>query len=260
MAWENNDAADDLQPASYAPLYEEDASTEEATSTENMQTEEIMLSEQEADTEDAEGSVEDAIREDLRKKRLQFLREVVETIAYCTIVVVLTMVIKAFVIQPIAVDGTSMQETLQDNDIVLLEKVSYWFSQPERFDIIVFRPYENTNEFYVKRVIGLPGEVVYIDESGQIHIADSYSNGVYEDDRILEESYGNDNIRNIGTIDYGTVDNPAILGDGEFYVLGDNRNNSRDSRKWDIGSVPIDRIEGKVVCRLIPIPEFGIVY
>lgn len=248
MAWENNDAADTLQPASYAPLYEEESPTnEEAVEDEVL-------------AEDAEESVEDAIREDLRKKRLRFLREVVETIAYCTIVVVLTMVIKAFVIQPIAVDGTSMQETLQDNDIVLLEKVSYWFSEPERFDIIVFRPYENSNEFYVKRVIGLPGEVLYIDENGQIHIADGYSNGVYENDRILEESYGNDVIRHIGTIDYGTVDNPAVLGEDEFYVLGDNRNNSRDSRKWDIGSVHIDQIEGKVVCRLIPISEFGIVY
>ncbi len=209
-------------------------------------------------SEEAVEQLETDILEDRQRKRRHLLREVAETTVYCTIVVVLTMLIKAFVIQPIIVDGISMRDTLQDNDIVLLEKVSYWFSGPERYDIIVFQPYENTESYYVKRVIGIPGDVLYIDEEGRIHIADGYSEGIYENDRILEENYGRE-ATSRANVQCGTKENPAILGEGEYYVLGDNRNNSHDSRAWDIGKVHEEQIQGKVVCRLFPIKAFGIV-
>ena len=135
-----------------------------------------------------------------------------------------------------------MMNTLIDKENLLVEKVSYHFKDPERFDVIVFYPYGRDNEeYYIKRVIGLPGETV------QIIGSDIYING-----EILEENFGKDPIDLAGT-----VEEPQTLGDDEFFVLGDNRKVSQDSRYEEVGFVKKKNIEGRAILRIFPFSKFG---
>ena len=138
--------------------------------------------------------------------------------------------------------GQSMEVTLSDGDHVLIDTFSYRIGSPKRNDIIAFKPNgSDTSHIYIKRVIGLPGETVQI-KDGMIYI-----NGkVY-----LEKA------------DYPTITNPGLaseeikLGVTEYFVLGDNRNNSEDSRYADVGLVDADYIEGRVWFRILPADSFG---
>jgi len=162
-------------------------------------------------------------------------------IIICVLVsVVLAYGITHYVAHHTIVDGSSMNDSLQDGDCLIIEKVSYYNHLPERFDVIVFPYSEDIN--YIKRIIGLPGEI--------IQIIDGY---VYVNDVLLEDDiYGNALIN-----DPGVASVPVCLGDDEYFVLGDNRNSSRDSRKSDVGLVKKDSIEGKAVFRIWPFGNWG---
>lgn len=165
------------------------------------------------------------------------LRDLIEIFLYVGIVILLSIVIVTFVGQRTIVDGNSMNPTLQNGDNLIVDKISYKFKSPARFDIIVF-PYEykeNTN--YIKRVIGLPGETVQIDFDGNIYI-----NG-----QVLSEDYGLETIENPGNFA-----EPVTLGDDEYFVLGDNRNHSEDSRFSDVGLIKRKNIIGKAWVRIYP--------
>ncbi|WP_027208326.1 signal peptidase I [Butyrivibrio hungatei] len=171
-------------------------------------------------------------------------KEILSTVLYLAVVFVLTFLFITFVAQRTRVVGHSMEPTLQDADSLIIEKVSYRFSAPKRFDIIVF-PYEHGNqgkEFFVKRIIGLPGETIKIDEEGNIFV-----NG-----QKLEENYGNEVIE-----DPGVAINDVVLGDDEYFVMGDNRNRSMDSRFENVGNISKDKFLGRVVCRIFPFDKIG---
>lgn len=170
-------------------------------------------------------------------------KEILSWIFYILFVVVLTYVIITFVGQRTRVDGRSMMNTLSDGDNLIVEKLSYRFGDPERFDIIVFRPYENEKEYYIKRIIGLPGETVQIDEDGKIYI-----NG-----EVLEENYGAETIRSAGR-----ASELITLGEDEYFVMGDNRNNSKDSRSEAVGNVNRSQIIGRAWVRIWPLSKIGI--
>ncbi len=142
-----------------------------------------------------------------------------------------------FFLQPIRVEGVSMEKTLYHNDVLLINKFTYRFQNPERFDVVIF-PY-SMKEYYVKRVIGLPGETIQI-KAGSIYI----------DGKQLLENYGMDNI-----LDAGILANSITLGKDEYFLMGDNRNHSTDSRSQLIGPVKKDKIEGKVITRIYPFAQ-----
>ena len=123
-----------------------------------------------------------------------------------------------------------MEPSFHDGDRIVMEKISYRMGVPKRFDVVVFP--RRKNYYLVKRVIGLPGETVQISAEGDIFI----------DGRLLKEDYG---MEPIG--DAGIAENGIILGENEYFVLGDNRNHSADSRNTGIGNVSIDDITGKIV-------------
>lgn len=160
------------------------------------------------------------------------------------IILMCVIVIPRFVIQRTIVSGSSMEDTLQDKDNLLVEKVSYLVGKPDRFDIVVFYPYgKEEGEYYVKRVIGLPGETIQI-------IGDT----IYVNDVALEEHYGKEPITY-----QGIAAEPLTLGDDEYFLMGDNREVSFDSRYEEVGPVKEDRIVGKALLRIWPFQSFGTV-
>lgn len=170
-------------------------------------------------------------------------KELLHTGIYLIIVLCLTYLVITFVGQRTRVSGSSMQNTLMDEDNLIVDKITYRFSEPKRFDIIVF-PFQYAKDtYYIKRIIGLPGETVYIDNEGNIFI----------NDILLSESYGKEVIQNPGI-----ASSPIILGDDEYFVLGDNRNHSSDSREPSVGSIKKEDILGRAWLRIWPLDKFGI--
>lgn len=165
-----------------------------------------------------------------------------ECILYGLIIVFCIYVMPQHVIQRTIITGSSMESTLQDQDNVLVEKFFFGLSDPKRFDIVVFYPYgEEEEDYYVKRVIALPGETI------QIIGEDIYING-----EKLEENFGKQAIAY-----QGIAEEPLTLGNDEYFLMGDNREVSFDSRYEEIGAVHRDFIEGKALIRIWPFSEFG---
>ncbi|MBP1754852.1 MAG: hypothetical protein H6Q59_1250 [Firmicutes bacterium] len=162
---------------------------------------------------------------------------------YAVLIFVCIYILPNFVIQRTIVDGSSMANTLQDGEHLYVEKLSYRFDALDRFDIIVFYPYgRDSEEYYVKRIIGMPGETI------QIIGSDIYING-----EILEEHYGKDPIT-----DPGRAVEPITLGEDEYFVMGDNRSVSKDSRTEEVGNVKKENIGGRAIFRIKPLSRFGL--
>lgn len=161
---------------------------------------------------------------------------------YAIFIFVSVYIIPNFILQRTIVDGESMENTLFDGDHLYVEKVSYRINLLKRFDIIVFYPYGRDNEeYYVKRIIGMPGETIQIIDGT-----------IYIDGLALEEHYGKEEI-----IDPGRAAEPILLEDDEYFVMGDNRNISKDSRFSVVSDVKKKNIGGKAFFRISPLKEFG---
>ncbi len=184
---------------------------------------------------------EDGVRQDGRApKKSSIIREL---IIYALLLIICVRIVPAYIIQRTIVDGPSMEDTLLNGESLLVEKISWHFGWIDRFDIIVFYPYgrEVEEEYYVKRVIGLPGETVQI-----------IGSEIYIDGELLEEDYGKDPITNPGR-----AAEPITLGEDEYFVLGDNRTVSLDSRYDKVGNVKQENIGGKAIFRIWPLDRFG---
>ncbi|MBQ7707620.1 MAG: signal peptidase I [Lachnospiraceae bacterium] len=180
---------------------------------------------------------------------VNIVKDLLWLIVYIGSVILICFLIIKFVGTRSRVDGSSMNPTLHDGDNLWVDKLSYTFGDPKRFDIIIFNPNGNEKITYVKRIIGLPGETVSMDLDGKIYI-----NG-----QLLNENYALDEPFLPSSIGILSGNNEIVLGDDEYFVLGDNRNNSMDSRRSDPGNVKRDYIIGKVVLRIYPFSKFGFV-
>ena len=168
--------------------------------------------------------------------------EILSCLLYVVVVVGITFLIIHYVGQRTYVSGSSMENTLSDGDNLIVDKITYRFSDPKRYDIIVF-PYQyEENTYFIKRIIGLPGETV--------QIVDGI---IYIDGEALQESYGREVMKNSGL-----AADPVTLGEDEYFVLGDNRNDSTDSRDPSVGKIPRDRIIGRAWVRIWPLSKIGI--
>ncbi len=178
------------------------------------------------------------------EKETNVVRETISFIIYIGIVFLLTYLVIHYVGQRTQVSGSSMEATLSDGDNLIVDKISYRFHDPERYDIIVF-PYKyEKNTFYIKRIIGLPGETVQIDGQGNIYV----------DGEVLDESYGREVI-----LDPGEAEEPITLEDDEYFVLGDNRNASSDSRDPSVGKILGEDIIGRAWVRIFPFNKIGFI-
>ncbi|MBO8126259.1 MAG: signal peptidase I [Firmicutes bacterium] len=165
------------------------------------------------------------------------LMEYVESIV---IAVLLAMFIMTFIGRSYVVDGSSMVPTLHNGERLLVDKLTYRFSEPKRGDIIVFKFPANPKYRYIKRVIGIPGDKIMI-ENGSV-----YLNGVR-----LEEPYVSEPVKER----FGPFEVP----EDRVFVLGDNRNNSQDSRYTLVGYVPYKLIEGRALIRYWPLTRIDLI-
>ena len=173
------------------------------------------------------------------------IKEVINTILYFAGVLLAALLIVMFVVQRTQVDGESLEPTLYNGENLMVDKLSYRFRDPERFEIIVLRPFENdTKTLYIKRIIGLPGETVQIEADGTILI-----NG-----EQLYEGY----VKEVIQADKrGRAAQEVQLGEDEYFVMGDNRNNSGDSRDKNVGNIQRSKIIGRAWIRIWPLNKFG---
>jgi len=169
------------------------------------------------------------------KKVLWPFFEVLETVA---IAIVAVVIVRTFVVQPFVVSGASMEPTFYNGNYLLVDELTYRFRPPERGEVIVFRYPEDPSVFYIKRIIGLPGDRVTLADN----VITVYENGAKTP---LQEKYLDGN-PTLGVFD-------VTVPQGDYFVLGDNRNFSYDSRSW--GPLPAKNIIGLVRLRLWPLNE-----
>lgn len=170
-----------------------------------------------------------------RKKRSEWL----SWIKIIVFALIFALVVRKFLFSPIIVDGPSMQPTLYTQDQMIVNKLHYHFTEPERFDIIVFHASEQKD--FIKRVIGLPGEHVMVKNNVL------YIDGVATEESFLKKTNQVERFFPIYTDDFSLEELEGgfeTVPEGHVFVLGDNRNNSTDSRH-DLGFVSLDQVVGK---------------
>lgn len=174
----------------------------------------------------------------------EIIKELAGWLLYIVLIIALTWIVVTFVGQRTEVSGSSMETTLSDKDQLIVDKMTYRFRDPKRYDIVVF-PYQyQDNTYYIKRIIGLPGETVQI-----------LSGMVYIDGMRLDEHYGNEIMENPGI-----AEEPLTLGEDEYFVLGDNRNNSSDSRASDVGLIHRKDLIGRAWIRVWSLSQIGVIH
>lgn len=180
----------------------------------------------------------------MERKEKGILATLLGWILYILVIVGLTYLIITYVGQRTRVSGDSMNPTLSNGDNLIVDKLTYHFKDPERYDIIVFPFKYEENTYYIKRIIGLPGET--------IQIIDGY---VYIDGELLESDiYGAEVMR-----DANIAAEPIALGEDEYFVLGDNRNHSSDSRDPSVGVLTREDLLGRALVRIYPFDQVGVI-
>ncbi len=177
------------------------------------------------------------------KKKLDIKKEIKDWVVSIVIAVIVALIVRTYIFTLVRVDGQSMEPTLSHGDVLYTNRFMY---EPENGDIVIFRPTHSPETPYVKRVIAVAGQTVTINAEAHTVIVDG---------RILPEDYIKEPLLSSGTMKY-----PVTVPDGYIFVLGDNRNNSRDSRDATVGLVPVESIIGKALFRILPVSELGGLY
>ncbi|HRY62822.1 MAG TPA: signal peptidase I [Candidatus Paceibacterota bacterium] len=167
-----------------------------------------------------------------------------EIIRFTILSLVVVLPIRFFVAQPFLVDGASMVPTFEDGQYLIVDEISYYFNSPQRYDVIVFRYPLLPSKYFIKRIIGLPGETVIVRDNTITIKNSENSEGI-----TLEEVY-------VKNPDFQSRNKEWKLSDSEYFVMGDNRAGSSDSREWG----PLDKkfITGHVFVRLLPLSKAAI--
>lgn len=166
-----------------------------------------------------------------------------ELLRFAVIALIIVLPIKWFIITPFLVSGASMEDTFNHQDYLIVDRVSYRFENPARGDVIIFRYPQDPSKYFIKRIIGLPGETIKIDSSHVI-----INNAEHPEGFTLDEPYAQIT-RPLGSL-------AQELGAEEYFVMGDNRDASSDSRVW--GTLEESKIVGRALLRLFPLTEVGL--
>lgn len=198
---------------------------------------------------------------DTEGKKINYIKEILQWLQAILLAVVIALLIRAFLFEPVIVHGRSMENTLSTGQRLIVNKLGYNLHKPERGDIIVLKYQDGLGEYipflknmpllkrifppineidYIKRIVALPGE--------EIDIKDGH---VYINDKKLDEPY------TVGETYEKSMELPAVVPSDSVFVMGDNRQNSRDSRQMEVGFISFDRIKGRAFFRIWPIEEVG---
>lgn len=162
---------------------------------------------------------------------------IIEIIRFSIIALLIVIPVRMFIAQPFIVSGASMAETFHTGEYLIVDQVSYYLHDPSRGDVVIFRYPRDVSKYFIKRVIGLPGDTVIIEDSKVMIKNEANPEGFY-----LEEPY----VRSMRTPE--RIE--QVLGNREYFVMGDNRDESSDSRAW--GVLQKERIVGRAFLRLFP--------
>lgn len=168
--------------------------------------------------------------------------EILETVVFVGSIFI---VVYLFILQPNQIKGASMEPTFHNGNYIFTSKVTYKLRQPVRGDVVVFHAPRNPDLEYIKRVIGLPGDTVLIENQK-----------VYVNGQEIQESYISD-VTTLGIVGFMEEGKPIVVPEGHYFVMGDNRPRSSDSREF--GPIPYENIIGQVIYRYFPFNEMGTV-
>lgn len=170
------------------------------------------------------------------------LKKIWEWVVFAFIAIAVVIPIRMFIAQPFVVSGTSMIPTFENADYLIVDELSYHLREPERLEVVIFRYPKDPNKYFIKRIIGLPGEEMIISGNDITIINKENPDGF-----VLEQGF----VKNEGSNDLNIK-----LKENEYFVMGDNRGASSDSRYW--GPVNRNLLIGRAFLRLLPIQEIGI--
>lgn len=166
-----------------------------------------------------------------------------EIIRFSLIALIIVLPIRFFVAQPFIVSGASMEDTFETGEYLIVDQLTYRFDEPMRGDVIIFRYPKDPTKFFIKRIVGLPGDTLDIVGANVIITNAEFPEGV-----VLKEDYVEDM--------QPSADLTKTLGEDEYFVMGDNRNASSDSRVW--GVLQRENIIGRAFLRLFPFNEIDV--
>ena len=171
-------------------------------------------------------------------------KEIFSWIQVIVMAFIIAFILKTFIFRPVYVKGPSMDPTLSDGQILILWKLNYQIGDPNRGDVIVIGEDEDElqNKSLIKRVIGIPGDIIEI-KNGDVYVNNEKLNPDYVKDNTAANGFSK-----------------SVLPNGQYFVLGDNRGESRDSRDKSVGFIERENIEGKTVFRLWPLNKIGIIH
>lgn len=181
--------------------------------------------------------------DDLNSNETKNENSILEIVRFSVIALLIVIPVRMFIAQPFIVSGASMENTFHNGEYLIVDQVTYHLHNPERGDVVIFRYPKDPSKFFIKRIIGVPGDTVSIEGSTVTITNEENPNGF-----VLNEPYIKSMKPNVTMIEK--------LGDREYFVMGDNRDESSDSRVW--GVLQEERIVGRALLRLFPPQEFGV--
>lgn len=185
--------------------------------------------------------MEQQVQKEVEKEEKSTRQSFFELVRFALLALLIVVPIRLFVVEPFVVSGWSMFPTFDDADYLIIDKISYEVRDPSRDEVVIFKYPKDTTKFFIKRVIGLPHETVDI-KGSTITITKENKTSL-----TLEEPY----VKNISN-----NETHVVLGEDEYFVMGDNRSASSDSRFW--GPVPRKNIVGRALVRLLPFKNISI--
>lgn len=199
----------------------------------------LDLSGAEEDNQPDSGQEPDAEPNSVGHGFKEYFFEIVKIIVFSLAIII---PVRMFVVQPFIVEGDSMTPNFHDGEYLIVDEISYRFKEPQRGDVVIFHPPLAPNVYYIKRIIGRPGETVEL-KNGKIYIY----NQEFPKGQVIDES---------GYLTQHQVNEESrvTLSEAQYYVMGDNRANSLDSRR--LGPITMDHIKGKALLRAFPFSEF----
>ena len=182
------------------------------------------------------------IKQSPNKRKKTTTQSIWEFVGFVLIAIAIVVPIRVFIAQPFIVSGSSMVPTFENRNYLIVDELSYRLGSPERFDVVIFRYPKDPSKYFIKRIIGLPNEKVDLKGSDLTITNEEHKDGFKLEQPFVKNS-SNSNMH-------------FELGDDEYFVMGDNRNASSDSRYW--GPVKRDLLIGRAFLRLLPISDIDI--